>query len=159
MADEDTKGTLQKILDHVTPKENPLQKTVDNLTVEVQKRDAQIAALKTENEALKADKTFVDNILAEQEKTRKDTQWTAVKNLYQPAMFHKAEDEQKLRTEFEKDPVAFQLANVGNLAPAGTKPKAEGKEAVGNLGETKRIDMVAERGEYDPINHVFKGRA
>lgn len=159
MADESTTTMLEKILGHVTPKENPLQKTVDNLQSEIEKRDVQIDALTKENEALKADKARVDNVLAEQEKTRKDTQWAAVKNLYQPVMFHKPEDEAAHRLSFEKDPVAFQLANVGNLAPTGTKPKAEGKEAVGNLGgDDKPIDMVAERGEYDPINHVFLGR-
>lgn len=159
MADDETKGLLSKILDNVTPKENPLQATVDNLTMEVKRRDAQIEALTRESETLKADKARVDNILAEQEKKTKDDRWVQVKNLYKPAMFHKPEDETARRAEFEADPVAFQLANVGNLQAPGTKPKAEGKSAVGNLGDDAQIDMVAERGEYDPINHVFKGRA
>lgn len=156
MADDETKGILLSIKEMVTPKENPLQKTVDNLTVEVQKRDAQIDALTKEVDALKADKARVDNILAEQEKTRKDTQWAAVKNLYKPVLFHKPEDEAAKRAEFERDPVAFQLANVGNLAPAGEKKKAEGKEAVGNLGGDEKIDIVAARGKLNPMTGRFE---
>lgn len=158
MADDETKGILLSIKDMVTPKENPLQKTVDNLTAESTAKDAQIAALKTENEALKAVASELDNLRAEQEKTRKDGQWTQIKNLYKPAMFHKPEDEKTARESFEKDPVAFQLANVGNLQTAKPAP-AQGASAVGNLGDPEaKIDMVAERGEYDPISHTFKGR-
>ena len=158
MADDETKGILLSIKDMVTPKDNPLQKTVDNLTAESTAKDAQIAALTKENEALKVEKTALDNLRAEQEKTRKDGQWIQIKNLYKPAMFHKPEDEKTARESFEKDPVAFQLANVGNLQTAKPAP-AQGASAVGNLGDPEaKIDMIAERGEYDPISHTFKGR-
>lgn len=158
MADEDTKGILTQIRDAVTPKENPLQKTVDNLTAESTAKDAQIAALTKENESLKAAKISLDNLMAEQEKTRKDGQWAQIKNLYKPAMFHKPEDEKAARDAFEKDPVSFQLANIGNLATVKGQP-AKGTEAIGNLGDPDaKIDMVAERGAYDPISHTFKGR-
>jgi len=159
MADEDIKGLTQTVKDLVgLHKENPLQKAVDNLMAESAAKDAQIAALKTENEALKAVASELDNLRAEQEKTRKDGQWTQIKNLYKPAMFHKPEDEKTARESFEKDPVAFQLANVGNLQTAKPAP-AQGASAVGNLGDPEaKIDMVAERGEYDPISHTFKGR-
>ncbi len=157
MADEDTKGILTQIRDAVTPKENPLQKTVDNLTAESAAKDVKIDALTKENEALKTAKTSLDNLMAEQEKTRKDGQWVQIKNLYKPAMFHKPEDEKAARDAFEKDPVSFQLANIGNLATVKGQP-AKGTEAIGNLDEDGKIDMVAERGAYDPISHTFKGR-
>jgi hypothetical protein len=54
--------------------------------------------------------------------------------------------------------VAFQLANIGNLATVKGQP-AKGIEAIGNIGDPDaKIDMVAERGTYDPITHTFKGR-
>jgi outer membrane murein-binding lipoprotein Lpp len=157
MADDETKGMLSKIMEAVSPKENPLQKAVDNLTAEVQKRDAQIDALTKEVTALKADKQALDNLRAEQEKTKKDAQWAQIKNLYKPGMFHKPEDEAARRAEFENDPVVFQLANVGNLQTAKPTP-AQGASAVGNLGDPDApVDVVALRGEYDPLTHTFKG--
>jgi regulator of replication initiation timing len=158
MPDEEVKGMFSKILETVTPKENPLKATVDNLNAEIAKRDAQINTLTEENAALKVEKTALDNLRAEQEKSRKDGQWTQIKNLYKPGLFHKKEDEDKLRTEFEKDPVAFQLANVGNLQTA--KPQAaQGASAVGNLGEdeTKPFDVGAARGTLDPKTGTFTG--
>jgi len=158
---DEIKGLTQSVKDLIgLHKENPLQKTVDNVTAEVQKRDVQIDALTKENAGLKADKQKVDNVLAEQAKEKKDSQWAQVKNLYKPALFHKPEDEAARRAEFEADPVAFQLANVGNLAPAGEKKKAEGKEAVGNLegdDEGKPFDMVAARGKFDVKTGTFTG--
>lgn len=156
MPDDEVKGMFSKIMEGITSKENPLKATVDNLNAEIAKRDVQIKALTDENAALKVEKTALDNIRAEQEKARKDGQWTQVKNLYKPGMFHKAEDEAKHRTEFEKDPVAFQLANVDNLQTA--KPKsAEGKEAVGNLDdESKPFDTGAARGKLNPITGRFE---
>jgi seryl-tRNA synthetase len=158
MADDEIKGLTQSVKELIgIHKENPLQKTVDNLNGEMDAKDKEIAALKAEIEDLKAKLGKVDNILAEQEKTRKDTQWAQVKNLYQPVMFHKPEDEAAHRLSFEKDPVAFQLANVGNLAPTGTKPKAEGKEAVGNVGGADQpFDIVAARGKLNPTTGRYE---
>lgn len=156
MADDETKGLIQSIKDQLT-KENPLKATVDNLTAEVQKRDAQITALTAENAALKVEKTALDNLRAEQEKTRKDGQWVQIKNLYKPAMFHKPEDEKTARESFEKDPVAFQLANVGNLQTAKPTP-AQGAAAVGNLGadDDKPVDVAALRGKMNPLTGRFE---
>ncbi len=160
MADDEIKGLTQSVKELIgIHKENPLKATVDNLTAEVQKRDAQIEALTKERDALKADKVRVDNILAEQAKQADDAEWAQVKNLYQPALFHKPEDEQKERDAFKANKAGWLMSHVGNLAPASEKKKAEGLGAVGNVGgDNQRIDMVAERGTYDPINHVFTGR-
>ncbi len=159
MADDaEIKGLTQSVRDLVgLHKENPLQKTVDNLTAEIQKRDAQIDALTKERDALKADKQALDNLRQEQEKAKKDGQWAQVKNLYKAALFHKPEDEAARRKEFEKDPVAFQLANVGNLQTA-TPKKADGKESVGNLGgdDDKPVDVGAERGKLNPATGRFE---
>ena len=161
MADDaaEIKGLTQSVKDLIgLHKENPLQKTVDNLTADVQKRDETIDALTKERDALKADKALVDNILAEQETKAKDARWQAVKNLYQPALFHK-EKEAVERAAFEADNAGWMLAHVGNLLTVKPAP-AQGAAAVGNLGDPEgKIDMVAERGEYDPITHTFKGRA
>jgi len=158
MADDpEVKGMLSFIKDAVTPKENPLQKTVDNLTADLTAKDAQIAALKTENEALKADKQALDNLRAEEAKKKEDEEWAQVKNLHQPGLFHK--DKEAIEREaYTKNKAGWLMAHVGNLQTAKATP-AKGVEAVGNLGESDgKIDVAAERGEYDPINHVFKGR-
>ena len=157
MPDEEVKGMFSKILESVTPKENPLKSTVDNLNGEIAKRDAQIDALTKENAALKVEKTALDNLRVDQEKTRKDGQWAQIKNLYKPGIFHKPEDEKARREEFEKDPVAFQLANVGNLATAKAQ-SAQGAAAVGNLSddETKPVDVGAERGKLNPMTGRFE---
>lgn len=157
--DPEIKGLTQSVKDLIgLHKENPLQKTVDNLTAEVQKRDVQIDTLTKESSALKADKQALDNIRQEQETKAKDARWGEIKNLYQPALFHK-EKEAIERTAFEADNAGWMLSHVGNLQTVKASP-AKGAAAVGNLGDPEaKIDMVAERGEYDPINHVFKGRA
>ncbi len=157
MTDEDTKGTLSKILEAVTPKENPLKATVDNLTAEVQKRDAQITALTQEVAALKESKTALDNLMAEQANKAKDAKWAQIKNLLKPGLYHKPEDERALRDAFEADAGAFMLANVGNLQTVKASP-AKGAEAVGNLGEDdgKPFDTGAARGKLNPATGRFE---
>jgi len=157
MADDETKGTLSKILEAVTPKENPLKATVDNLTAEVQKRDAKIDALTKENEALKAAKTSLDNLMAEQETKAKDAKWAQIKNLLKPGLYHKPEDEKALRDAFEADAGEFMIAHVGNLQTVKPSP-AKGAEAVGNLEDDdgKPFDTGAARGKLNPATGRFE---
>ncbi len=157
MTDDDTKGILSKILDNVTPKENPLQKTVDNLTVELAAKDAKIDALTKENEALKAAKTSLDNLMAEQETKAKDAKWAQIKNLLKPGLYHKPEDEKALRAAFEADAGAFMIANIGNLQTVKPSP-AKGAEAVGNLEDDdgKPFDTGAARGKLNPATGRFE---
>lgn len=153
MADDETKGILLSIKDMVTPKENPLQKTVDNLNAELQKRDAQIEVLTKERDALKADKVRVDNILEEQATKAKDAEWAQVKNLHQPGLFHK-EKEAVERAAYEAAPAQWLMAHVGNLQTVKPAP-ATGADAVGNLdGET--FDIVAARGKLNPLTGRFE---
>jgi len=156
MADDDTKGTLSKILEAVTPKENPLKATVDNLTAEVQKRDAQIDALTKQVADLTASKTALDNLQKEQETKAKDVKWAQIKNLLKPGLYHKPEDEKALRDAFEADAGAFMIAHVGNLQTA--KPAAaKGAEAVGNLGDfDAAVDVGKERGKLNPMTGRFE---
>ena len=157
MADDEVKGMFGKILEHVTPKENPLQKTVDNLNEEVTKRDVQIDALKKENETLKAAKSSLDNLMAEQAKAKDNARWAEVKNLHQPGLFHK-EKEAVERAAFEADNAGWLMAHVGNLQTVKAKP-ALGAEAIGNLGEDegKPFDVGAARGKLDPKTGTFTG--
>lgn len=156
--DPEVKGMFKSILEHVTPKENPLKVTVDNLNAELVKRDAQIAALKTENESLKAAKTSLDNLRAEQEKTAKDAEWAQVKNLHQPGLFHK-EKEAVERAAYEAAPAKWLMAHIGNLQTAKPAP-AQGASAVGNLGgeedETKPFDVGAARGKLNAQTGRFE---
>ena len=158
MADDpEVKGMLSYIKDAVTPKENPLQKTVDNLTADSAAKDAQITALKAENESLKTAKTALDNLMAEQANKAKDARWMQVKNLLKPGLYHKPEDEAKLRESFETDPATFMIAHIGNLQTAKPTP-AQGTAAVGNLGEdeTKPFDVAAARGRMNPLTGRFE---
>jgi hypothetical protein len=149
MTDEKVEGMFSKILEHVTPKENPLKVTVDNLTSEITKRDAQIAALTQENAALKESKTALDNLMAERETAAKEARWTEVKNLHQPGLFHK-EKEAVERAAFEKDNAGWLMAHIGNLQTVKPAP-ARGAEAVGNLAgdEEKPFDTGAARGKLN----------
>jgi hypothetical protein len=139
----------------VTPKENPLQKTVDNLTAESAAKDAQIAALTAENVALKADKQALDNLRADEAQRAKDARWLEIKNLYQPGLFHK-EKEATERTAFEADNAGWMLAHVGNLQTVKAAP-AKGEAAVGNPGDPSApVDIVAARGKLNPMTGRFE---
>lgn len=155
MADDETKGILLSIRDMVTPKENPLQKTVDNLTADLTAKDAQIAALTAENTALKADKQALDNLRAEEATRAKDAEWEQVKNLHQPGLFHK-EKEAVERAAYEAAPAKWLMAHVGNLQTVKAAP-AKGEAAVGNLGDPDApVDMVAARGKLNPMTGRFE---
>lgn len=157
MADDEMKGLLQTIKDAVVQKENPLKATVDNLTAEVQKRDAQITALTAQVAELTESKKSLDNLMAEREKAQKDTEWQAVKNLLKPGVTHKPEDEKALRESFEANPAAFMIAQVGNIQTAKPVP-AQGASAVANLAEdeTKQFDVAAARGRMNPLTGRFE---
>jgi len=159
MADDDVKGLTQSVKDLVgLHKENPLQKTVDNLTAESAAKDAQITALKTENEALKTAKTALDNLMAEQATKAKDAEWQEVKNLHQPGLFHK-EKEAVERAAYDANPARWLMAHVGNLQTVKAKP-AQGAAAVGNLDdETTPFDVGAARGKLNPKTGEFEGGA
>lgn len=151
MADDEIKGLTQSVKDLIgLHKENPLQATVDNLTAEVQKRDVQIKELTAKVDALTADKQALDNLRAEEATKAKDARWQAVKNLYQPGIFHK-EKEAVERAAFEADNAGWMMAHVGNLQTVKAAP-AKGEAAVGNLGEDEGapFDMVAARGKLNP---------
>jgi hypothetical protein len=156
MADDETKGLIQSIKDQLT-KENPLKATVDNLTAEVQKRDAQITVLTKQVTDLTASKTALDNLMAEQANKAKDARWVQVKNLLKPGLYHKPEDEKALRESFETDPATFMIANVGNIQTAKPAP-AQGSAAVGNLSEDdeKPFDVAAARGKMNPLTGRFE---
>jgi TolA-binding protein len=155
---------VDNIADHTIPKpEDALLKaktTIDNMAGEMKGKEAKIAELEAQIEALekqvetlKGDKAEADNLRAQIEQEKKDTRWAAVKNLYTPGMFHKPEVEQELRKKCEADPIGFQLENVGNLAraPVGAA-KAQGvstaKGSVDNMGNDQKIDVRDQIGKW-----------
>ena len=153
--DVETKGILTKILEAVSkpavmaPVENVADPRIAELT-------AQIEKLTAERDALKLKMAGVENLLADHEKAAKEARWTEVKNLYQPALFHK-EKEAVEREAFEKDQGAWLIGHVGNLATVKPTP-AKGAEAVGNIAEdeTKPYDTGAARGKLNPITGRFE---
>jgi cation transport regulator len=166
--DEQEKGMLAKMHDILNGSAKTeiegLKSQIANLEVQNVDKQGTIDKMKADIEGMKkmlAEKETalaeMNNIAVEQAQKKKDERWQAVKNLYKPGMFHKPEEEKTLRESHEEDPVGFQLANVGNLQTVTVK-KAEGVTAVGNLDDPdKPVDVVSIRGEYDPVNHVFKG--
>lgn len=153
MPDDETKTLLQKIADAVCPKpELTLKTELDNIKSSVAEKDAKISALEAENKTLKESKDALDNLRTEQEKTAKEARWQQVKNLMKPGLFHKPEDETKLRADFEKDNAGFMIANVGNLKTAGdATTTAQGSSSVGNVGNDGPVDVRAAVGHWNPV--------
>ncbi len=160
---EETKTLLEKIAkkvdnirEHVVPKPEDLQAAVDNLRKESEDKTAEITTLRhqvTEKDTtiteLQKSKDQLDNLLAQKAEETRNQRWQEVKNLYKPALFHKTDDETRLRNEFEQDPAGFVLANVSNLAPAPAKQEAQGKSAIGNVDSMEKIDTRKAAGVYD----------
>jgi hypothetical protein len=152
--DSETKSILTKILDAVSQKpvvEVPVGNVEDP---RIAKLTADLNALTQERDALKSKMAVVENLQVEQAKVAAETRWTQVKNLYQPALFHK-EKEAVERTAFEADNAGWMLAHVGNLATAKATP-AQGASAVGNLGGDEAVDVGKERGKLNPLTGRFE---
>lgn len=166
--DEPEKGMLTKVHDILTgttkTEIDALKTQIANLEVQNVDKQTAIDALKAEIGTMKtalaekeAKLAEMDNLAKDIETQKKNARWQEIKNLYQPGMFHKPEDEKQHRESFDKDPAGFMLANIGNLSKEPVKAKAQGStSSIGNVGDDAKIDVRAAVGFYDAQSNSMK---
>lgn len=148
MADDETKGLLQRILAKLEGPQPAAHTNVqppdDSARLIEQANLAKVAA-ETEAADLKARLAEFENLEAKRKQEAADARWVEMLNILPKGMTHKA-DEAALRSEFEADPVAFAVKAVhANTADHGkqaqgasyvnaTAPGATDEERLNKLG-------------------------
>ncbi len=90
-----------------------------------------------ENEVLKAKLIAFEAKEAEHLKHLQETRWQTIKKSLSVGLTHKAEDEAKLRTEFEADAAGFTIQHLAEFKGAADLPKEEGVQFTETGGESK----------------------
>jgi hypothetical protein len=123
MVDEEMKTMMKGMMGGTGDGQPGASQATSTVQADQVKNMAEIDTLTTENEALKSKVIAFEAKEAENLKHTQETRWQTIKKSIPIGLTHKAEDEQKLRTEFETNPAEFIIQHIAEFKYTVTTPK------------------------------------